>query len=100
MSVGNDQVGKKIILPAEFLELIQRRQDVDFIFSHFGGGLPFYALMPEIKKQYQHVWFDTSFDHILLRHDTVSCIENCIDKDHLLYGSHIPVVVKEEESHD
>jgi len=28
--------------------------------AHWGGGLPFYALMPEVGKSFTNVFFDTA----------------------------------------
>ena len=35
------------------------------IAAHWGGGLPFYALMPEVRDALQNVWFDTAAGHLL-----------------------------------
>ena len=35
------------------------------IAAHWGGGLPFYALMPEVREALENVYFDTAASHLL-----------------------------------
>jgi len=38
---------------------------VNIIAAHWGGGLPFYALMPDVREALATMYFDTSAEHLL-----------------------------------
>ncbi len=53
--VGHDYPGKGIVTPDVIYSFITRYPDLPVICAHWGGGLPFYALMPEVKQAMQNV---------------------------------------------
>ncbi|GAH83550.1 unnamed protein product, partial [marine sediment metagenome] len=48
--VGHDYLGKGSITPDILYPFIASFPDLKLVCAHWGGGLPFYALMPEVKK--------------------------------------------------
>ena len=48
---GHDYPGKGIITPDVLYPFITHYPDVTIVCAHWGGGLPFYALMPEVKRR-------------------------------------------------
>ncbi len=58
--VGHLYTGKGTMTPTRLLDLARNFPDNRLVFSHFGGGLPFYAQMPEVKVELENVWFDSA----------------------------------------
>ena len=48
--VGHNYPGKGAITPVLLYPFITSFPDLTIVCAHWGGGLPFYALMPEVKK--------------------------------------------------
>jgi predicted TIM-barrel fold metal-dependent hydrolase len=45
--------------------LATRYPENALILAHWGGGLPFYELMPEVRKALSNVYYDTAASHYL-----------------------------------
>ena len=58
--VGHDYPGKGVITPDMLYPFIVSFPDLTIVCAHWGGGLPFYALMPEVKQAMSNVFFDTA----------------------------------------
>ena len=58
--VGHDYPGKGSVTPDMLYPLITSYPDIIVVCAHWGGGLPFYALMPEVKQAMSNVFFDTA----------------------------------------
>ena len=61
--VGHSYAGKGSTTPQALMRFIENARDypnVKIICAHWGGGLPFYALMPEVREALGNVWFDTA----------------------------------------
>ena len=58
--VGHDYPGKGTITPDILYPFFAAFPDLTVVCAHWGGGLPFYALMPEVKKAMSNVFFDTA----------------------------------------
>ena len=63
--VGHAYQGKGTVTPDMLEALIRAYPDNTFVFAHFGGGMPFYALMPEVAASLANVYFDSAaFTHL------------------------------------
>lgn len=58
--VGHDYPGKGTVTPAQIVALAQRHRDLTLVCAHWGGGLPFYELMPEVRAVLARVYYDTA----------------------------------------
>ncbi len=58
--VGHHYPGKIAVNFQGLLQLIESHPDVDFILAHFGGGIFFYALMPEVATILTRTYVDTA----------------------------------------
>lgn len=58
--VGHFYPGKGKTYPPLILSLAQNFPRLKIIAAHWGGGLPFYELMPEVKLALQNVVYDTA----------------------------------------
>ena len=56
--VGHQYLGKGNITPDVLYSFISTFPDIRLVCAHWGGGLPFYALMPEVADALSNVFFD------------------------------------------
>ena len=90
--VGHRYPGKTDTTPANAAKFAQDHPDVRVLFAHFGGGLLFYELMPEMKKALRNVFYDTAalpFLYDTAIYDTVKSIGAA---DKLVFGSDYPLL--------
>ncbi len=58
--VGHLYPGKGRTWPPQILELAYNFPDLKIIAAHWGGGLPFYELMPEVRLALGNLYYDTA----------------------------------------
>lgn len=93
--VGHLYTGKGHTTPDVLLRFIQNSQNfprVKVVCAHWGGGLPFYALMPEVKEALRNVYFDTAASPYLYTADVFSTVERLVGADKILFGSDYPLL--------
>ncbi len=90
--VGHDYPGKGIITPDVLYPFITRHPDVTIVCAHWGGGLPLYALMPEVKKALQNVYFDTAASPFLYQPQIYALVSQLVGADKILFGSDYPLL--------
>jgi predicted TIM-barrel fold metal-dependent hydrolase len=92
--VGHAYPGKGTVTPDKLVALIETFPNNKFIFAHFGGGLPFYALMPEIKKMLANVWFDSAAYNFLYHADVFATCAAAFGAERLLFASDFPLIAQ------
>jgi predicted TIM-barrel fold metal-dependent hydrolase len=90
--VGHDYPGKGIITPDILYPFITTHPDVTIVCAHWGGGLPFYALMPEVQKALQNVYFDTAASSFLYQPQIYTLVSQLVGADKILFGSDYPLL--------
>ncbi len=90
--VGHDYPGKGTVTPDFLYHFIVRYPDLPIICSHWGGGLPFYALMPEVKKALKNVFFDTAASPLLYSPQVYDIAIKLVGVDKILFGSDYPLL--------
>jgi hypothetical protein len=65
------------------------------IAAHWGGGLPFYALMPEMKSAFAQTYFDTAGTGFLYSPDIYRTAIELVGADRLLFGSDFPLITQQ-----
>ena len=103
--VGHEYPGKGGITPDILYPLITSFPDLTLVCAHWGGGLPFYALMPEVKKAMSNVFFDTAASPFLYNPQIYNQVSQLVGADKILFGSDYPLLaqnrlLKEIESLD
>src|SRR5690606_39024050 len=63
--VGHDYRGKGHYGPQAAYHLAMRYPENRIILAHWGGGLPFYELMPEVRAALTNVYYDTAASFFL-----------------------------------
>ncbi len=90
--VGHHYPGKGIITPDMLYPFITRYPDLPVVCSHWGGGLPFYALMPEVKQALKNVYFDTAASPLLYSPQIYNQVSQLVGADRILFGSDYPLL--------
>ncbi len=90
--VGHDYPGKDFITPAILETFINQFPGIDIICAHWGGGLPFYHLMPEVKRAFVHVYYDSAASPFLYSPPVYKVVAELAGADKILFGSDYPVI--------
>ncbi len=92
--IGHDYPGKGIMFPDVLYPFITSFPDLTIICAHWGGGLPFYALMPEVKKAMGNVYFDSAASPFLYTPEVYSQVIQLVGADRVLFGSDYPLLAQ------
>jgi len=90
--VGHDYPGKGGITPDMAYPFIACFPDLTIVCAHWGGGLPFYALMPEVKEAMKNVYFDTAASPFLYSPQVYNQAIQLVGSDKILFGSDYPLL--------
>ena len=90
--VGHQYAGKGRTTPDALFSFIDSFPEATTICAHWGGGLPFYALMPEVQRSLQNVYFDTAASPFLYRPEVFSTVVDLVGGDRVLLGSDYPLI--------
>ncbi len=92
--VGHEYPGKGSITPDMLYPLITSFPDLTVVCAHWGGGLPFYALMPEVKRVMNNVFFDTAASPLLYTSQVYHQVSQLVGADKILFGSDYPLLTQ------
>ncbi|MEE9198343.1 MAG: amidohydrolase family protein [Dehalococcoidia bacterium] len=92
--VGHIYPGKGTVTPEELCGFIQGFPEAIIVCAHWGGGLPFYALMPEVKEALRRVYFDTAASPFLYTPEVFPTVVECLGPDKILFGTDCPVITQ------
>jgi predicted TIM-barrel fold metal-dependent hydrolase len=90
--VGHQYAGKGKATPDLIYALITAFPDLKIVCAHWGGGLPFYALMPEVKEALRNVYYDTAASPFLYKPDIYKLVVGLVGEDKILFGSDYPLI--------
>ena len=90
--VGHEYTGKGDITPDVLYSFISRFPDLPIVCAHWGGGLPFYALMPEVKRALGNAFFDTAASPFLYQPQIFRHVAEIVGADKILFGSDYPLM--------
>ena len=90
--VGHQYKGKGEATPGLLYALITTFPEMKLVCAHCGGGLPFYALMPEVKAALKNVYFDTAASLYLYTPQIYSQVAQLVGADKILFGSDYPLI--------
>jgi uncharacterized protein len=91
--VGHGYPGKGTATPDRVAALAGRHGELRIVAAHLGGGLPFYAHMPEIRALCRaNLWFDTAAVPFLYAPSAYRTVIDLVGADRLLFGSDHPLL--------
>jgi predicted TIM-barrel fold metal-dependent hydrolase len=90
--VGHDYPGKGTATPGKVAAFALRHPTLRLVCAHLGGGLPFYAHMPEVAELCRRLWFDTAAGPYLFAPTAYRAVADLCGADRLLFGSDHPLL--------
>ncbi len=90
--VGHLYPGKGYTTPDLICGFLSNSPGVKLICAHWGGGLPFYSLMPEVAQLLKSVFFDTAASPFLYDPAIFSIVTELIGTDNILMGTDYPLM--------
>jgi predicted TIM-barrel fold metal-dependent hydrolase len=93
--VGHQYPGKEGATPERLEGFLSHFAGVTMVLAHAGGGLPFYAYMPEVKKALADVYVDTAALPYLYTPEVLRGLAHAIGAERVLFGSDYPLMPQE-----
>jgi len=90
--VGHQYAGKGNITPERLHAFVSAYPDITHVLAHWGGGLPFYALMPEVKAALRNVYFDSAASPFLYVPEVYRQVSELVGVDKVLFGTDYPLL--------
>ena len=94
--VGHAYPGKAGLPVEQLGRFITDFPGVSVIGAHWGGGLPFYALIPEMRDAMGRTYVDSAATGLLYSPDVFSRVIDLVGASHVLFGSDFPLVGQNE----
>jgi len=94
--LGHSYSGKYDTPFSQLYNLIKNFPDLVIILSHWGGGILFYELMPEVKDAFKNVYYDTAASPYLYRDDIYKAAIAICGSGKILFGSDFPLLKAEK----
>ena len=90
--VGHAYAGKEGFGIERYYRLLQALPEARIVGAHWGGGLPFYAHMPEVRERLSSSWVDTAATSLLYAPGVYRDIAASIGAERILFGSDFPLL--------
>ena len=90
--VGHSYPGKGKTTPDKVWRFIENFPENVIICAHWGGGLPFYALMPEVQAALSNVYFDTAASPFLYGSRIYATAAGLVGAERILFASDFPLM--------
>lgn len=90
--VGHRYPGKYDPGMAMLYDVIEGHPEVKVVLAHWGGGILFYELMPEVKKSFGNVFYDTAATPYLYDPAVYAAALAIISSRKILFGSDYPLL--------
>lgn len=90
--VGHPYPGKQGMGISGLYEFIVEHPEVRVVAAHWGGGLPFYARMPEVRLALHNTAFDTAATSLLYSPEIYADVAHLTGAGSILFGSDYPLL--------
>jgi predicted TIM-barrel fold metal-dependent hydrolase len=90
--VGHLYRGKGDVTPADFQTFITAFPALRVIAAHWGGGFPFYELMPEVRAAAANVWYDSAASPLLYHAEIFPLVASIAGIQKVLWASDFPLI--------
>jgi hypothetical protein len=91
-TIGHSYPGKGRTPLERFYEMILTFPSLSIILAHWGGGFPFYELMPEVAKIMAHVYYDTAASPFLYSKKIYAVAREIVGVEKILFGTDFPLI--------
>lgn len=90
--VGHLYPGKGTSTPDRLLRFVQVFPDLNVVAAHWGGGLPFYELMPEVSEQTRNLVYDSAASTYLYQSRVFPIALEIVGFERVLMGTDYPIL--------
>jgi predicted TIM-barrel fold metal-dependent hydrolase len=90
--LGHPYPGKGMTPLGRFYEIVLAFPRIPILLAHWGGGLPFYELMPEVAKAMPNVYYDTAASPFLYSKNIYTIVSQIVGPEKILFGSDFPLI--------
>jgi len=90
--VGHPYPGKGMTPLERFYDLVLSFPRLPILLAHWGGGLPFYELMPEVAKAMANVYYDTAASPFLYSKKIYAIVSGIVGARKILFGTDFPLI--------
>lgn len=90
--VGHHYLGKGTATPDRLVRFLELNPELPVVLAHWGGGLPFYELMPEVAAVTRNVVYDTAASSYLYRPGVFRTVLDIVGSERVLWASDHPVL--------
>ena len=90
--VGHLYPGKGHTTPDKLYSMIRNFPENLIVCAHWGGGLPFYNLMPEVGAELGNVYFDTAASPFLYDPKIFPAVVGVAGANRILFGTDYPLI--------
>jgi predicted TIM-barrel fold metal-dependent hydrolase len=90
--VGHNYPGKGTATPDRLVAFLENFHRVRVVAAHWGGGLPFYELMPEVTRAAERVVYDSAASTYLYRFEVFRTVLDLVGPDRVIFASDYPVL--------
>jgi predicted TIM-barrel fold metal-dependent hydrolase len=90
--VGHNYPGKDRTDLEELYRWISANPELDLVLAHWGGGVLFYELMPEVRRAFKRVRYDTAASPFLYSPDIYKVAVSILGPSKVMFGSDFPLI--------
>jgi len=90
--LGHTYPGKGMTPLERFYEFICSFPHLIILLGHWGGGLPFYELMPEVARTMANVYYDTAASPFLYSKKIYEIVSQIVGARKILFGTDFPLI--------
>jgi predicted TIM-barrel fold metal-dependent hydrolase len=90
--LGHSYPGKGTTPLERFYDLIVAFPNLPIVLAHWGGGLAFYELMPEVAKTMANVYYDTAASPYLYSKRIYAIASEIVGVKKILFGTDFPLL--------
>jgi predicted TIM-barrel fold metal-dependent hydrolase len=91
-TIGHPYPGKGRTPLERFYEMILSCPTLPIILAHWGGGFPFYELMPEVAKVMANVYYDTAASPFLYSKKIYAIAREIVGVEKIFFGTDFPLI--------
>jgi predicted TIM-barrel fold metal-dependent hydrolase len=89
--VGHPYPGKGHLSPADIYEFIAAFPGLKIVLAHWGGGFPFYEMMPEVRLAARDVYYDSAASPLLYYPEVFRSVVAMAGPGKVIFGTDYPL---------
>lgn len=90
--VGHAYPGKGTATPDRILRFLAAWPEIRVVGAHWGGGLPFFEMMPEVAQLTRNFVYDSAASTYLYTRDVFPIVEQLVGSGRIVFGSDYPLL--------